>query len=359
MIPPAISNDVVEAPVPGRLTQGFTRHSLIVTCLLVAPWIARAESVLDSISAEVRSVYEKTKNSVVQVKAATTSGASQGASGFFIDSAGKLLTTASATSNAGRMWIDWQGAELPLQPVGVDPRANVALLQVAQKPENMQFPSLSFGDSKSLQVGSIVIAMGSAFGKAPSPSFGVIDGFDLPRGPRQCVATHIRADIPLNPGEGGGPLLNTRGEVIGLLVASVENSRTSFALPSHALRRLIADFEQYGEARYGWMGMSVRECKPEEHDAAGVRTCIKVQQVFSNTPAALVGIQANDQIVKLGDATVERLSDMLDTCLSTRVGERINVVVQRQSLLTNFLIEVVQRPSRMPGRTATPAAATR
>jgi serine protease Do len=281
-------------------------------------------------------------------------------SGFFVDSSGKLLTTASVAANAARMTIEWHGNELPIQPVGVDTRANVGMFQLATNAgATTTFPALAFGDAKALRVGSVVIAMGAPFHHPPAPSFGVVDGFDLPRGPKQCVTSHIRADIPLNPGEGGGPLLNSHGEVVGLLVASVEQARTCYALPSHALRRLIADFEQYGEVRYGWMGMSVRECDTGATNASKCKTAIKVQQVLADTPAARAGIRTDDTIIQLGNTPVERLCDMIDTTFAARVGEKIKVQVQRESLLTNLLIEVVQRPAALSGMKATPASANR
>src|ERR1043166_3940477 len=106
-------------------------QALALGCWLLAS-SAEAESVLDSINAEVRSVYEKTKNSLVRVNATVGPSAQvQIGTGFFIEPSGKLLPTASVAANANHMWIRWGGREFPIERVGVDQRANVALLRVS------------------------------------------------------------------------------------------------------------------------------------------------------------------------------------------------------------------------------------
>jgi C-terminal processing protease CtpA/Prc len=102
--------------------------------------------------------------------------------------------------------------------------------------------------------------------------------------------------------------------------------------------------------------MSVLQCSGDEKEKTKHGTCIKVQQVFSNTPAARAGLQADDQIVKIGDAPVRRLCDMLDNTFTARVGQKLNLEIQRAAMLTNLLVEIAERPGSLPSLKSTPAA---
>lgn len=331
-------------PVANSRTRLLRWLPCLVLPLLVTG--AAAESVLDAISAEVRTVYEKSRDSLVRVKAEPSpEGRVRMASGFFVDESGKFVTTATVASHAKRTWIEWQDQQFPAELLGADSRVNLALLRVTgPEARERKFPALPFGNAKDLRVGSAVIAMGSPFDLDPSPSFGLVEGFDLQQVARFFVTSHIRVGIPLNPGESGGPLLNTRGEVVGILVAAPEQSQSTFALPGHSLKRVVRDLEEYGEARYGWMGMSVLECRGAEAKEAKQKPCIRVQKVYTNSPAALAGIQEHDVILQVGDRPIRRICDMLDTSFSARVGDKLSIQVQRQASLTNFIVEIVQRP---------------
>lgn len=337
----------------------FRIRSAATVMMVVVPLMATsasAESVLDAIGAEVNAVYQKAKSAVVRVKA-EGEGRVRSGSGFFIDEGGKFITTATVAGKAKRISIEWKHQQFPAELIGVDTRANLALLRVEKEERgDIKFPFLIFGDARALRVGTAVIAIGNPFDLSPSPSFGIVGGFDQHESTHIFVTSHIRTDMSLSPGESGSPLLNSRAEVIGILVASANQSETCYALPSHAIQRLVTDFEEFGEAKYGWMGMSVLQCRGEENEKSKRGTCIKVQQVFSNTPAARAGIQADDRILKIGDAPVRRLCDMLETTFSARVGQKLNLEIQRQAMLTNFLIEVVERPPSMPSIKAAASA---
>lgn len=332
------------------------RAALALLVALPATTTTCAESVLDAISAEVNAVYQKAKNAVVRVNA-EGEGRSRSGTGFFIDASGKFVTTATVVGNARQTTIEWNHQQLSAELIGADPRANLALLRV-QKEEgsDTQFPFLILGDAKALRVGTAVIAVGNPFDLSPSPSFGIVGGFDQHESAHIFVTSHIRTDMSLSPGESGSPLLNSRAEVVGILVASANQSETCYALPSHAIQRLVQDFDEFGEAKYGWIGMSVLQCSGDEKAKTKHGTCIKVQQVFSNTPAARAGIQTDDQILKIGGAPVRRLCDMLDTTFTARVGQKLNLEIQRAAMLTNLLVEIAERPGSLPSLKATPAA---
>ena len=331
-------------------------HAAIM--LLATSPLSQAGSVLDAIGEEVSAIYEQSKDCVVRVKAEPDAeGGTRMGSGFFIDESGKLLTTATVACKSKRVWIEWNDERFPVEIVGSDQRANLALLRVAGN-ENppRRFPALRLGDSRMLKIGTVVVAMGNPFDLAPSPSFGIVEGFDLHQLTRLFTTSHIRTDIPLSPGESGGPLLNSRGEAVGILVAVSEQSFPSYALPIHAVQRLLPDFEEHGKARYGWLGLGVLECPLEEAAPDKTARCIKVQQVFSNTPAARVGIQPGDHIVKMAGTPIHHLSDMVNVSFQAHVGDRLELQIRRADVLTNFVVEVVERPSKKRGPKLAPAA---
>ena len=219
------------------------------------------------------------------------------------------------------------GVEMDAQILGNDLRSGLAMLRVAYSDS----PSLPLARASNLQTGDGVITIGYPLNLPAAPSQGPVSGFDasyLARlgsdagsSPKEAMAaverfatTHIHANIAISPGEVGGPLLNSRGEVVGLVATSPDDGRSIYALPIEAMTKIIADFQQYGHARHGWVGVNVVGQADTNHDGRTVR----VVQVVPKTPASESGIRAGDTVMRIDSREIYRPEDVLDASFFSR-----------------------------------------
>ena len=223
--------------------------------------------------------------------------------------------------------------------------------------------------SSDLKTGDGVMTIGYPLNLPVAPSQGPVSGFDAsyltsstatrqgswPRWSASPPPTSTPTS-PISPGQVGGPLLNSHGEVVGLVATSPDDGRSIYALPVEAMEKIMADFNQYGRARHGWVGVNVMEAPDTEHDGRTVR----VVQVVPGTPASESGIRAGDTVMRIDSREIYRPADVLDASFFSQVGANMNVVVRRDDKLFNYTFAVIERPqnpSAMPSPVAgNPAA---
>lgn len=298
---------------------------------------AATVSIFDQISQEVQAVFEKASPAVVKVRALGGPKPLAG-TGFFIDNKGTVLTSYAVIGESSRAWIELKNEKIEAKIVGRDARSGVAVLKVESDEPT---PFLKFGDTTKLKVASALISVAYPYNLDATPAFGLITGFN-PSFLNQFFATsHIRASLDISPGQIGGPVLNTRGEVIGVLMIAVQNNRECFILPINAAQKIIRDFEQFGEPRHGWVGVGVTEDKGTIDPVKPVR----VSQLFENTPAVKSGIKSGDKVLQVAGRPIQQPSDVLDVAFFAKVGEDIPVVVERDGKKMSFTIKVVERPA--------------
>src|SRR2546428_3074417 len=168
-------------------------------------------------------------------------------------------------------------------------------------------PALPIGKSEQLEVATPVVAIGFPLDLQETPNFGMIAGFDRKYLGRFFSTIHLRVNVPTQRGEAGAPLLNMRGEVVGILVSSLENNSSCYAVPIEAAEKIRGDFVRFGEARHGWIGINVSEAAaPMEGSRA------QMTQIMDGTPAASSGIKAGDILLQVGRKKVHQPEDMLD-----------------------------------------------
>ena len=234
------------------------RRAAVLAALFCAEAIhtAPAASLLETLNNEVSALYDKSKDAIIKVHAQRLVQfgnlpliplVSVG-TGFFIDGEGRFLTSSSVVQDAESCWIDWGGRKIPAKVLGRDQPTNIALLKVdpekcvgAGKPT----PFLPQGNSDELRVGSMVIAIGFPYDMPSSPVVGFINGLDIRSGAHVFATSHIRAGCKLSPGQGGGPLMNVRGEVVGVAVAAHMDDQC-YALPISATKKIVADIQESG-----------------------------------------------------------------------------------------------------------------
>ncbi len=324
----------------------------VLVLLAVTASTVRGESVLETMDREVSSIYEKSKDAVVRVHALRQfqigdlllPPSYRIATGFFIDKDGHILTTATTVDDVNNCWIEWRGQRLNARILGRDPQTNLAILQVT--PDNATpTPFLSQGDSDALRVGSMVIAVAFPYDSPSAPVVGFVSGLDIQNSGHVFATTHIRADCRLSPGQGGGPLLNVHGEVVGIAVG-IHPDGQCCALPIKAARKVGDDILEFGQAHHPWVGLVVAERPLGAGPLGSTERQVFVQEVFSNTPAAHAGFCNGDVLVCIASNDVCHSADVLNTMFFHRAGDKVTFTVLRNGQDQQVILTVGSRPAQ-------------
>jgi len=252
-------------------------------------------------------------------------------SGFIISADGKILTNAHVVDGAESITVKLNDrTEKPAKVLGIDKASDVALLKIDAK----NLPVAKIGDSDKLGVGEWVLAIGSPFGLEYTATHGIVSAVGRPLGDSNYVP-FIQTDVPVNPGNSGGPLFNLRGEVVG--INSQIYSRTggymglSFAIPINIARNVALQLEQFGHVNRGWLGISIQSVSSDMSKALGLDKPMGalVGDVDAKGPAAKAGIKAGDVIVEFDGRAVADSSELPPLVGATPVGRSVPVKVWR------------------------------
>ena len=299
------------------------------------PPMAAGSGVFDQIAAEVSGVYEQAAPTVVRLRA--TDGSEQLAgTGFFIDGQGTILTAYAVVGQAESVSVDVNGRTFPAKILGRDPRSGVAVLKINAN----QTPHLPFGEGMRLRPASAVVSVAFPYDLKAEPTFGFVAGFDVKYLTRFFATTHLRANLPIKPGQIGGPLLDSQGKVVGVLMLEIDEGKACYALPIEAAAKVASDIQKYGEPRHGWMGVGVMPDRSRPERGAPVF----VDRLYKGTPAEKSGLKMGDEVISIGNRPVREPSDILDAAFFSEVGGKVPVKVKRDGKEQIFTITVSARP---------------
>jgi len=297
-----------------------------------------------SISREVKEVFERSAKAVVKIRAVDQHGKLSG-TGFFIDPAGTLYTAYSVGADADDFTVELDGKEIPARQVMSDRRSGIAMLKV-----DMTTPALPIGQSGNLELTTPVLTVGFPLDLPKTPSFGMIAGFDRKFLGRYFSTTHLRVNLPTQRGEAGAPLLNFKGEVVGILVSSVDNGSACYALPIDAAEKIRSDFVRFGEVRHGWVGINVA---PAPSPVEGSRA--QFTEIMRDTPAADSGAKTGDILLQVGKTLVREPEDVVDASFFITAGDPVPITVLRGNEKLTFTVEAGFHPaSQRPPVIASP-----
>src|SRR5438874_4962439 len=286
-----------------------------------------------SLSREVKDVFERCAKAVVKIEATDQHGELSG-TGFFVDPTGTLYTAYSVGGEAETVTVEFKGKKYPARQLMADLRSGIAMLKV-----DLASPSLPIGNSDQLEIATPVVAIGYPLDLAETPSFGMIAGFD-----RKCFGgyfptKHLRVNLPPQRGEGGAPLLNFNGEVVGILLYSFENN-SCYALPIEAAEKIRSDFMRFGEARYGRIGANVAEASAPVEGSRAV-----TKDIMKDTPAAESGMKPGDVVLQIGRTKVHEPEDILDASFFLTAGEVVPITVMRGDEKITFNVQADFHPA--------------
>jgi len=259
-------------------------------------------------------------------------------SGFIISSKGYILTNHHVIEDASRIIVGLQsGEKYRGTVVGIDPETDVALIKI-DSPRDL--PTVTLGDSNAAQVGDWVLAMGSPFGLDQTVTAGIISKKERESPYFNPFQRFLQTDAAINRGNSGGPLVNMRGEVIGMnsqiATSTGDYNGIGFALPANETNFVYKQLVAQGKVKRGFLGISLDSVHEEFAKVYGlpeakgaVVTAVSPTDNGQPTPAAKAGIQANDIIVEFEGAQVANAQDLIQRVASTAVGQTTTLVYLR------------------------------
>ena len=319
-----------------------SRHSAIAIALAFysgAGLLFAQEQSATTISHQVRDVFERAARAVVKIHGVDEHSEICG-TGFFVDPTGTLYTAYTVGGEAGHFTVEFNGKKYPARQLLADIRSGTAMLKVDQAT-----PALAIGKSDELQVAAPVVSIGYPLDLPKTPNFGMIAGFDRKCLGRYFSTIHLRVNAPTQRGEAGAPLLNMKGEVVGIVVSGLESNSACYAVPIEAAEKIRSDFVRFGEARHGWIG--VNNVSPASHEVDGSRAM--VTQVADDTPAARSGIKEGDVLLQVGKKKITDPEDIFDASFYITAGDMVPITVVRGDRKITFEVQAAMHPATRTG----------
>ena len=319
--------------------------------------LSSAQQEIDSLKEEIRivelgeassdigviEIYNQTRNSVVLIQTNTGTG-----SGWVYDAEGHIITNNHVVEDATTIQVTFQtGSILDAELIGRDPYSDMAVIKV-EAPQGLLHP-LEVGISSELLVGETAIAIGNPFGLANTMTVGVISavGRQMDATGGYVIVDVIQTDAAINPGNSGGPLLNLKGEVIGMNTAiisrSADFSGIGFAIPSDTITREVNSLIETGEYEHPWLGISGYNLFPDMAEAMGLPRDTHgtlVAAVIGDGPADDAGIQGSSDTAMINGVSFD-------------IGGDIIIGVEGLTLDSFYELQVYLTRNTKPGDTVT------
>jgi len=292
-----------------------------------------AQQGLTSISTEVKRVFDQAKNAVVRIQAEDEHGRLAG-TGFFIDPDGTIFTAYEVGGESWDIIVEFGSSRYPAERLVADARSGIAILKVSGGT-----PWLCTGDSDELKLASPVVTIGYPMDLSVTPSFGMIGGFDLKYLNQYFSTTLIRANIAAQRGEAGSPVLNLKGEVVGILIFPIDSRTACYALPIKAAEKVRSDYVRFGEVRPGWVGVSVVEAEEPVHDSTAI-----IQSFAEGSPAVESGLQQGDVLLRIGGVPVHSPPDVVNASFFLTAEQDVPITVFRDGKEVTVTVTAADHP---------------
>jgi serine protease Do len=268
-------------------------------------------------------------------------------SGFIIDRDGYIVTNNHVVDDADTIKVILKDeTEYPAKVVGQDPVTDIALIKIEAKGN---LPTVTLGSSDDLKVGEWVTAIGSPFGLQYTVTAGIVSakGRVIGSGPYDDF---IQTDASINPGNSGGPLINMKGEVVGINTMIIAGGQgIGFAIPIDMAKGIVTQLEANGEVTRGWLGVTIQDLKGDLADYYGLKgkTGVLVASVVPGDPADKAGIKPKDVIIDVNGQAVNTSHDLTSLAANLGVGDKARVTILRNGKSETLEVRVGKRPLTM------------
>ncbi len=248
------------------------------------------------------------------------------------------------------------GREFAAKKIGQDEKLDIAVLQVERK-SNERLPSASFGNSETLRVGDVVLAIGNPFGIGQSVSFGIVSAVERSAAALSPYARFIQTDASINPGNSGGALVDSTGALVGVNSGIFSKSGSSngigFAIPATLVKRVVEDITTTGYVVRPWFGAEGQAVLPDVAKELNMTSVTGVQLtgVLPGSPAAAAGLRRGDVILKLGGGVVENPADLNEQILAmpNLLNKPTSLVYWRDGRAQETTVTLTAMPERNTG----------
>ena len=268
-------------------------------------------------------------------------------SGVIVSPDGYIITNNHVVEKGEEIKVTlFDGRTFKGKLVGADPKTDIAIIQIDAR----KLPTLAWGDSERLQVGEFVLAIGNPYSLSHTVTMGIISAVGRANVGIADYEDFIQTDAAINPGNSGGPLVNVKGELIGINTAIF--SRTGgyqgigFAVPSNMVRVIMDQLVQRGKVTRGWIGVTIQELTPELSHKFGAKRAqgALVSDVMKDSPAAKAGIKRGDIIVEFNKRSVKDVSNLRNMVAQSTIGDEVGIKILRSGKEYYVTVKIIEIP---------------
>ena len=297
---------------------------------------------LEQIPEQYRKFFEQRPDSPRGGEPRSSSGVG---SGFIVSDDGYILTNAHVVNNASAITVRLRDrTELSAELIGLDELTDVALIKV----EADDLPVVKIASSEDIAVGEWVLAIGSPFGFDQTATQGIVSAVSRNL-PSANYVPFIQTDVAVNPGNSGGPLFNTDGQVIGInsqIYSSTGGYQgLSFAIPIDLAMNVAEQLKESGQTTRGWLGVGIQDVTPDLAESFGLDrvTGALVSSVGENTPAERAGVKEGDIVLEFNGKAVNRSSELPSLVGAVRIGQSATIKLFRNGANLSLNVTIGQR----------------
>jgi S1-C subfamily serine protease len=327
-----------------------TQDFEVEEAIAAEPGASHDEQLLDAYSDVVTTVADRVGPAVVRVERPPEKGKSPGGmgSGVVISPDGLVLTNSHVVDGAKELRLtDSEGRTMVARTIGEDPDTDLALVRAGAA---RNLVSATLGDSKTLRRGQVAVAIGNPLGFESTVTAGVISalGRSLRARTGRLIEDVIQTDAALNPGNSGGPLVSSRGEVIGINTAVIAGAQgICFAVASNTAQYVLSEILQHGRVRRAFIGVAAQTVAvPRRHAlVAGIDNAFgaMITACEPDKPADVAGLMCYDTVVRLDGEPITGVDDLIRRLNAERIGRAVKVDVLRRGQLRTFEVTPTER----------------
>lgn len=270
-------------------------------------------------------------------------------SGVVLDSSGYIVTNNHVVEGASQITVTLSDRrEFSAKIIGTDPKTDLAVVKIEAK----DLPALKWAEYEKLQVGDLVLAIGSPFGLSSTVTLGIISALGRGNVGIADYEDFIQTDAAINPGNSGGALVNMNGDLIGINTAIFSRTGGSegigFAIPSSIALDIVESLQKTGKVVRGWMGVAIQEITPalaKSFKLPEQRKGVLVSDVNENGPSYEAGIKRGDVVIAFNGKDVQSVSQLRNLVARTIVGKDAQVKILRDGKEQTLNVKVAERPS--------------
>ena len=291
---------------------------------------------------QIRTIGEDNKNGSAQAHGSRGSG-------FIIDARGYVFTAQHVIDKAKEIEIRLADAQrLPARVIAADSQIDLAILKVESDKE---LPSLPLGDSDAIRVGDLAVVFGYPFGRESSMNLGIISRSGRTY-PDSASFDFVQTDAGGYPGGSGGPLLNNKGHVIGMITMASERGNMGFATPINVIKRIAPRLASGEKLAWGWLGVQMSDISLEQARSLRIFPTkgVVVNSVLPGQPAARGGVQKQDVIVSVNDTQVESPRDVARLIGGLEAGRIVHLTILRKGKTVRLSVPLGAKPESTNAR---------